>query len=190
MCRVLEVSTSGYYAWRNRPERAPTVRCLRTCVASMASIMAATAAPGYAALRAEGRTASRGRVARLMRRHGIRALAGRRFRPCTTDSCHYLPIAHRAEPGEAGVHGVGAEPHLVGRHHFHRNRGRMAESRRSARPGDPQERRLVHTRPYAHRTAAGCNADGRTAATAGRRPHLSIRLGQPHPRHTASNSPP
>lgn len=33
----------------------------------------------HAALRAEGRTASRGRVERLMRRHGIRALAGRRF---------------------------------------------------------------------------------------------------------------
>src|SRR3546814_850492 len=28
-----------------------------------------------------------------MRRHRIRALAGRRFRPCTTDSRHYLPIA-------------------------------------------------------------------------------------------------
>ena len=28
-----------------------------------------------------------------MRRHGIRALAGRRFRPCTTDSRHYLPVA-------------------------------------------------------------------------------------------------
>ena len=28
-----------------------------------------------------------------MRAHGIRALAGRRFRPCTTDSRHDLPIA-------------------------------------------------------------------------------------------------
>ena len=28
-----------------------------------------------------------------MRRHGIRALAGRRFRPCTTDSRHFLPVA-------------------------------------------------------------------------------------------------
>lgn len=28
-----------------------------------------------------------------MRRHGIPALAGRRFRPCTTDSRHHLPIA-------------------------------------------------------------------------------------------------
>jgi len=46
----------------------------------------------HAALRAEGRTASRGRVERLMRRHGIRALTGRRFQPCTTDSRHDLPI--------------------------------------------------------------------------------------------------
>ncbi|WP_244481002.1 IS3 family transposase, partial [Methylobacterium sp. Leaf102] len=47
----------------------------------------------HAALRVEGRTASRGRVERLMRRQGIRALAGRRFRPCTTDSRHDLPVA-------------------------------------------------------------------------------------------------
>jgi putative transposase len=28
-----------------------------------------------------------------MGRHGIRALAGGRFRPCTIDSRHYLPVA-------------------------------------------------------------------------------------------------
>src|SRR3546814_16335301 len=37
--------------------------------------------------------ASRGRVERLMHRHGIRALASRRVRPCTTDSRHHLPVA-------------------------------------------------------------------------------------------------
>ena len=47
----------------------------------------------HTALRAEGRSASRGRVERLMRRHGIRALASRRFRPTTTDSRHDLPVA-------------------------------------------------------------------------------------------------
>lgn len=47
----------------------------------------------HAALRAERRSVSRGRVERLIRRHGIRALASRRFRPCTTDSRHDLPIA-------------------------------------------------------------------------------------------------
>jgi putative transposase len=47
----------------------------------------------HAALRAEGKTASFGRVERLMRRHGICALADRRFKPCTTDSRNYLAIA-------------------------------------------------------------------------------------------------
>ena len=47
----------------------------------------------HAALRAEGRAASRGRVERLMRCYGIRAPAGRRFEPCTTDSRHHLPVA-------------------------------------------------------------------------------------------------
>jgi transposase InsO family protein len=37
--------------------------------------------------------ASRGRVARLMRHHGIQAITPRRFRVCTTDSHHDLPIA-------------------------------------------------------------------------------------------------
>ena len=46
-----------------------------------------------AALRAEGRQISRGRVERLMRAHGIRAIAGRRVRPVTTNSRHALPVA-------------------------------------------------------------------------------------------------
>ena len=97
MCRALEVSASGYYAWRNRPE---SVRARANC-ALLADVRRLHAehhgrygSPRmHAALRAEGGTASRGRVARLMRGHGIRALAGRRFKPCTTDSRHSLPIA-------------------------------------------------------------------------------------------------
>lgn len=46
-----------------------------------------------AALRAEGGTVSRGRVERLMRRHGLRGVAARRFRSATTDSRHGLPVA-------------------------------------------------------------------------------------------------
>ena len=97
MCRVLEVSASGYYAWRSRPESARSVanRKLLIDVRRLhAEHHGRYGSPRvHAALRAEGRTVSRGRVERLMRRHGIRALAGRRFRPCTTDSRHYLPVA-------------------------------------------------------------------------------------------------
>ena len=97
MCRVLEVSASGYYAWRDRPESARSAanrKLLGDVRRLHGEHHGRYGSPRmHAALRAEGRTASRGRVARLMRRHGIRALAGRRFRPCTTDSRHHLPVA-------------------------------------------------------------------------------------------------
>jgi transposase InsO family protein len=63
----------------------------------------------HAALRAEGHRVSRGRVERLMRRHGIRALARRRFRPTTTDSRHALPIAPNLLQQEFAV----SEPNRV-----------------------------------------------------------------------------
>jgi putative transposase len=47
----------------------------------------------HAALRTQGRGASRGRIERLMRRYGIRAIMARPRRVCTTDSRHDLPIA-------------------------------------------------------------------------------------------------
>ena len=174
MCRILEVSASGYYAWRNRPDSARVV-ANRALLADVRRLNAEHhgryGSPRmHAALRAEGRMASRGRVARLMRRHGIRALAGRRFKPCTTDSRHDLP--DRAELAEAGVRRLGAEPYLAGRHHLHRDRGRMVVSRCRARPGDPQDRRLGDARPHAHRAAARRIDDGRAASKTGGRPHL------------------
>jgi putative transposase len=47
----------------------------------------------HAEPRAEGRTASRKRVERIMRRQGIRAHAPRRYQVCTSDSKPSLPIA-------------------------------------------------------------------------------------------------
>ena len=97
MCRVLGVSPSGYYAWRSRPEsyRAMANRRLLQEVQRLhARHHGRYGSPRmHAALRSEGHQVSRGRVERLMRRHGIRALARRRFRPATTDSRHQLPIA-------------------------------------------------------------------------------------------------
>ena len=97
MCRVLQVSPSGYYAWRSRPEsaRAMANRSLLQEVQSLhARHQGRYGSPRiHAALRAQGHRVSRGRVERLMHRHGIRALARRRFRPTTTDSRHQLPTA-------------------------------------------------------------------------------------------------
>lgn len=97
MCRVLGVSPSGYYGWRDRPEgaRAAANRALLGDVRRLqARHHGRYGSPRiYRALRAEGHRCSRGRVERLMRRHRIRAHAGRRFRPCTTDSRHHLAVA-------------------------------------------------------------------------------------------------
>ena len=97
LCRVLGVSPAGYYAWRSRPEstRAVVNRELLEHVQRLyAQHRGHYGSPGlHAALRAEGRGVSRGRVERLMRQHGIRATASRRFRPVTTDSRHGLPVA-------------------------------------------------------------------------------------------------
>ena len=110
MCRVLEVSASGLsfgecprhsrrlrYAWRKRPEsaRGKANRELMVDVQRLHKEHRGRYGRTriHAALHAEGKSPSRGRVARLMRHHGLRALAGRKFKPCTTDSAHSLPIA-------------------------------------------------------------------------------------------------
>ena len=96
MCRMLGVSRRGFYDWRSRAPSARTTANLALLqdVRLQARHHGRYGSPRiHAALRAEGYQCSRGRVERLMRRHRIRALAGRRFRPCTTDSRHYLPIA-------------------------------------------------------------------------------------------------
>jgi len=97
MCDALSVSPSGFYAWRSRPQ-SPRKIANRELLADIRRVHARHrqryGAPRiYAELRAEGQTASRKRVARLMRQHGIRARAPRRFRVCTTDSKHSLPVA-------------------------------------------------------------------------------------------------
>jgi len=97
LCNVMGVSAAGYYAWRGRPEspRKGVNRALLTEIQRLhLAHRGRYGAPRiHAALRSEGHAASRGRVERLMRHHGIRAITPRRFRVCTTDSRHDLPIA-------------------------------------------------------------------------------------------------
>jgi transposase InsO family protein len=97
MCDVLEVSPAGYYAWRERPVSARAT----SNAALLAAIRQIHQGSGgrygsprvHAALRLQGRGASRGRIERLMHRHGIRAIMAPPRRVHTTDSDHDLPIA-------------------------------------------------------------------------------------------------
>jgi putative transposase len=97
MCDALSVSPSGFYAWRSRPE-SPRKIANRELLVDIRRIHAQHreryGAPRiHVELRAAGHVVSRKRVARVMRQHGIRARAPRRFRVCTTDSKHSLPVA-------------------------------------------------------------------------------------------------
>jgi putative transposase len=97
MCAVLEVSPAGYYAWRNRPvsERAKSSTALLAAIrqAHQDSSGRYGSPRVHAILRRQGRGTSRGRVERLMRRYGIRAIMTPPRRVRTTDSRHDLPIA-------------------------------------------------------------------------------------------------
>ena len=97
MCDVLGISSAGYYAWRARPE-SPRAVANRELVDDIKRVHRDTngryGSPRvHAELRAQGRGASRGRIERLMRRHGIRAIMARPRRVRTTDSHHDFPIA-------------------------------------------------------------------------------------------------
>jgi putative transposase len=84
MCRVLEVTRSGYYAWLLEPisHRAQEdARLLRLIRASFVASHGVYGAPRvFLDLREAGETCSKHRVARLMRVNKIRAVGGYRMR--------------------------------------------------------------------------------------------------------------
>ena len=96
MCRVLEVTRSGYYAWaaRGPSHHAEEDDSLGSAVAAAHDESRRTyGAPRiHQALKARGIQTSRKRVARLMRERGLAARKKRRF--CvTTNSAHCLETA-------------------------------------------------------------------------------------------------
>lgn len=96
MCRLLQLSRSGFYAWSGRPEclRAREDRSLLTRIEAIhrESREAYGTVKTWKALRAQGVPCGRHRVARLRRAAGIEAKRRRRFR-VTTQSRHSFPIA-------------------------------------------------------------------------------------------------
>ena len=96
-CDTLEVSRGGYYAWAARPAT-PAAAGRRAAREQLVErIRAAHAEEGRglygsprvtAVLKGQGVEVCANTVAKLMRRHGIRAAAARRTVPRTTDSAH------------------------------------------------------------------------------------------------------
>lgn len=96
MCSVLGVSKSGYYDWFERPESSreqenqkliekirETHKASRGCYGSIRV---------FRKLKKDGRRCGKNRVARLMRKEGIKSKRRRKFR-ATTNSRHSFPVA-------------------------------------------------------------------------------------------------
>ena len=105
MCKLLEVSRSGFYAWVGREESGRS-RADRELLEKIREIHQESrriyGAPRiHRELRAQGIRCGQKRVARLMREAGIRGKVRRKFRT-TTDSNHSQPVAPNllAELGE------------------------------------------------------------------------------------------
>jgi len=114
LCRTLQVSRAGFYAWQTRPpaRRQQADERLGLAIAAIhAESRQRYGSPRiHAELAARGCRTSRKRVARLMRARGLAARRRRRFR-VTTQSHHRFPIApnvlarqfERAHPDQAWV---------------------------------------------------------------------------------------
>jgi putative transposase len=96
MCRLLSISKSGYYDWVSRkPSKRTTEN--QELLDKITKIFDANKARTGAirithVLKQSGEGVSRHRVARLMRIHGLRAKAAKKFK-ATTNSNHRLPVA-------------------------------------------------------------------------------------------------
>lgn len=96
MCRVMQVSSSGYYYWLKHPIGKREIERSELSVKIKESYDESKGTYGSPritkALQAGGTEVSRPRVARIMRGMGLRSIVRRKWRACTTDSDHRLAV--------------------------------------------------------------------------------------------------
>jgi transposase InsO family protein len=109
LCAAFEVSPSGFYRWQ-RAQRQPSRRAgedaqlgARLCELHEQSRRTYGRPRLMHALRAEAHRHSPKRVARLMKRHGLRGVQRGRFKPRTTQSDPALGVAPNLRPGPGGA---------------------------------------------------------------------------------------
>lgn len=96
MCRAMQVSPTGYHAWRTRPLSARKQDELRLVLLIEKIHQGSRETYGspriHAVLSGKGETCGEDKVARLMRKHGIKAKTKKKFK-ATTNSKHKLPVS-------------------------------------------------------------------------------------------------
>jgi len=96
MCRILSVSRSGYYRWRNRPESGRSIHNKRLTAQIKAIYKNHKGRAGSPKIADElndnGFQVSKNSVARRMKEAGLRSIVRRRYR-ATTNSKHSHPVA-------------------------------------------------------------------------------------------------
>lgn len=97
---MLEVSRSGFYAWKKREAQGPSPKATQRqqLIAKIKAVHQNTngiyGSPKiYQELKKQGESVCENTVAKLMSQNQIRSIVCRRFRLSTTDSCHEHPVA-------------------------------------------------------------------------------------------------
>jgi transposase InsO family protein len=150
LCEVLEVSQSGYFAWKSRPaseyQRKDTLLLAHVRERFRLSRETYGSPRMHADLRDDAITAGRHRIARLMRDNDLKVRQRRRFKK-TTDSNHGRLVARtRSEMGH--------------RYQLYLDRRRLALSRHCPRPLLTPYRRMGGQRPPEKRSGTFRLAEG------------------------------
>ncbi len=97
--RVLKVSSSGYYAWLNRPESARELE--DKILWEKIKLHWEGSRKRYGSrriankLKSDGKKIGKNRVNKIMKENNIEAIGKKKFKPITTTSNHKMPVAER-----------------------------------------------------------------------------------------------
>ena len=180
MCRLLDVSESGFFAWQGRPasqrQRDDMIYLAHIRTAFELSNRTYGSPRMHRELVDEGLPIGRRRTARLMRENGLAARQKRRFKR-TTDSTHAWPVAPNLLDQDFAAEAP--DPEMERRHLLHLDRRGMALSRRAHRPLLTTCRRLGSQRQAEEGFGAACPAYGACHATPAQWSDPSFRPRQP-----------